>query len=437
MAETSTAAAAASSPSSSSTSDAVLQALVKRGWSFADPEHIKAITTVKCILLDDPEDTRSVAEAVESELLNLDLRSIGAKSLPDPAALRKSSHLFGPKVLQISSVRDISKSSIEDVPKNSSRRLLRLKLTDGHIEITAVEFTHIPSIPGDVVPGTKVRLENKVAVRSGIVCLGPRVLTVLGGVVQSLYEEWEMSRKYSAFSRESLQSQHTDDGGPPPFEKLQINASSSRVAQPGGFSQRSGSTSKNNRSGDWESADTLRNKSSGRWENREPRADAEGRTLRTASFTGKAEEKPNTSSDTRQKEVAESAPVQNQAAAQKLLQKMSQPSQERGRRGRGKGRQEEAQVFTLDEWEKRKAAVKPSMKEELPNRSVDEDLAWQLQNQFDLEDAHYVQGSPDETEAERIRRSMFSYGKENDNAQGLGGGRRGRGRGRRKRRGRF
>ncbi|PKI46236.1 hypothetical protein CRG98_033363 [Punica granatum] len=155
MAETSTAAAAASSPSSSSTSDAVLQALVKRGWSFADPEHIKAITTVKCILLDDPEDTRSVAEAVESELLNLDLRSIGAKSLPDPAALRKSSHLFGPKVLQISSVRDISKSSIEDVPKNSSRRLLRLKLTDGHIEITAVEFTHIPSIPGDVVPGTK------------------------------------------------------------------------------------------------------------------------------------------------------------------------------------------------------------------------------------------------------------------------------------------
>lgn len=89
----------------------------------------------------------------------------------------------------------------------------------------------------------------------------------------------------------------------------------------------------------------------------------------------------------------ESVPIQNQAAAQKLLQRMSQPSQEnqqhRGRRNKGKGRQEEAQVFTLEEWEKRKADVKAPM-EELPDIAYDEDLAWQLQNQFDLEDADYV-----------------------------------------------
>lgn len=59
-------------------------------------------------------------------------------------------------VVKISSVRDISKSSIEDVWKNSNRRLLKLTLTDGHSEISAIEFTHIPSIPSDVVPGTKV-----------------------------------------------------------------------------------------------------------------------------------------------------------------------------------------------------------------------------------------------------------------------------------------
>lgn len=39
---------------------------------------------------------------------------------------------------------------------SSKRRLLRLKLTDGQSEITAVEYSHIPSIPDDIVPGTKV-----------------------------------------------------------------------------------------------------------------------------------------------------------------------------------------------------------------------------------------------------------------------------------------
>lgn len=58
---------------------------------------------------------------------------------------------------QISSVRDISKSSVADISRNSDgRRLLRLTLTDGHSEITAVEYSHIPVIPDNVVPGTKV-----------------------------------------------------------------------------------------------------------------------------------------------------------------------------------------------------------------------------------------------------------------------------------------
>lgn len=59
--------------------------------------------------------------------------------------------------MQISSVRDITKSSIEGLSQSSSsRRLLKLGLTDGHTEITAIEYFHIPSIPDDVVPGTKV-----------------------------------------------------------------------------------------------------------------------------------------------------------------------------------------------------------------------------------------------------------------------------------------
>lgn len=39
---------------------------------------------------------------------------------------------------------------------SNDRRLLRFGLTDGHTEITAIEYSHIPSIPDDIPPGTKV-----------------------------------------------------------------------------------------------------------------------------------------------------------------------------------------------------------------------------------------------------------------------------------------
>lgn len=104
--------AAACLSDTSATSDAVVETLVKRGWSFADLEHAKAIIAVKCVLIDDIDDTRSVADVVESELLNSDLRSIGAKSLPEPAVLRKSSHLLGPKVLQVKLDFLLSPSSV-------------------------------------------------------------------------------------------------------------------------------------------------------------------------------------------------------------------------------------------------------------------------------------------------------------------------------------
>lgn len=46
---------------------------------------------------------------------------------------------------------------MDDSSGNSNKkRLLRLKLTDGQSEITAVEYSYIPSIPDDIVPGTKV-----------------------------------------------------------------------------------------------------------------------------------------------------------------------------------------------------------------------------------------------------------------------------------------
>ncbi|KAK8939506.1 hypothetical protein KSP40_PGU022500 [Platanthera guangdongensis] len=90
-------------------------------------------------------------------------------------------------------------------------------------------------------------------------------------------------------------------------------------------------------------------------------------------------------------QVIEAVPVQNQAAAQKLLQKMSQPMPQgrnpRDHRTRFKGRQEEAPVFTLDEWERKKAGTSSAIRAaDIQDTSADEILARQLQSQLDFED---------------------------------------------------
>ncbi|GAY50509.1 hypothetical protein CUMW_127240 [Citrus unshiu] len=387
--------------------EAVIKALRSRGWCFGNIQEVTAIIAINSALIDD-KDPRKVADSTESELLNTDLKSIGGKSLPDPT--RKFSHIQRPHP----SVRDISRSSIEEFSGNpGSNRLLKLVLTDGHIEITAIEYSHIPSIPYDIVPGTKVRLENKVPVHSGIVCLNPNVVTVLGGVVASLHEEWQMNRKYSVFSRSSLRpSQESGGGGPPPFEKFQIGAPSHQLAQRGRFyHDDSESTAKTSEPVAVETTGNTKVMPSTSQQTTGLEKNNSVTSPKVTRVEERTEEDPS-SSQARPKEVVESFPVQNQAASQKLLQKMSTSNQDnrhsRGRRYRGKGKEEEPAVFTLEEWEKRKAGAKPFVNHKLPDTSNDEDLAWQLQNQLDLEDSHEQSGMHD-SQAENIRMSMFSY----------------------------
>lgn len=90
--------------------------------------------------------------------------------------------------------------------------------------------------------------------------------------------------------------------------------------------------------------------------------------------------------------VTASVPVQNQVAAQKLLQKTSQfnfsDRNSRSQRRRGKDKEEESSLITLDEWERRKTGIDLPTTHEHSHFSQDEDLARQLQKQFDLEDNH-------------------------------------------------
>ncbi|KAL5975625.1 hypothetical protein ACLOJK_019950 [Asimina triloba] len=446
-----------------------MEELVRRGWCFRK----EGEDVVRGLIQGGGSTPLDLLGALESELLNMDLRDIGGKSLPHPSSIRRLSHLQGPKILQATS--SISPStlisfsyqfllillrlviwgfvgcrSIEASFKDSQhrQRLLRFCLTDGHSEVVAIEYAQITSMPEEVVPGVKVRLESKIPIHNGILCLDSKVVTVMGGLVQSLYEEWQMSQKYSGFSRSTLRLSQSGEGvGPPPFEKLQTGAHPHQAPQHhssrGHYSytpkpiskvtvplveESSGSSDKQAaRNSGMKIADKCQQAS-------DSNTSKEDTNSTTASFAGRNDGKPS-SSESRPKEVIEALPVQNQAAAQKLLQRMNQPAhdgrQARASNFRGKGKQEESVVFTLDEWEKRKGGVggvKPLIRDGLHDISRDEELARQLQNQLDLEDFPVKMGS--EAEAEKIRMSMFNFGGAEQRSEGNEFRGRGRGRGR-------
>src|SRR5688572_12998737 len=85
-----------SSPSSST--ETLLNVITNRGWCFRDLTQVRPIIAIHSAIHGDSFTT----ESLESELCNLDLRSIGGKSLPDSSLLRKASQfLQPPKVLQV------------------------------------------------------------------------------------------------------------------------------------------------------------------------------------------------------------------------------------------------------------------------------------------------------------------------------------------------
>ncbi|KAK6156486.1 hypothetical protein DH2020_010734 [Rehmannia glutinosa] len=439
----------AASPSSSSSDSLLLQNLIARGWRFRDMDRIRGLITAQLSI----SASLCTVDSVESELLDMDLRSIGGKCLPEPSLLFKTSHLQGPIVLQVCSSRDISRSSVADASGNSgSRRLLQLKLTDGQSEITAVERSHVPSIPDDISPGTKVRLQSKADIYGGILCLNQKVITVLGGVVQSLYEEWQLKRKYLDVTRYALRlSQENPSNCPPPFEKLQVrapvrgtaavlypsaNKGTNSSSDPAGFSGPSSNDRGESLATKGECFNLSRTVQVQKNNVTMERVADDVKLLHTV---GENTEKP-TCSAARPK-VTASVPVQNQVAAQKLLQKTSEPNfkdrNSRSQRHRGKFKEDDSTLITLDEWERRKTGVDPLTTHGHSDISQDEDLARQLQRQFELEDIHAQKGS-NVMEAKNITMSMFSF--ERDDARnefrgrgtGKGRGRRtgGRGRGR-------
>lgn len=145
--------------------------------------------------------------------LNLDLKNIGAAIIPDdPTRCRKEPKLAD-CVLQVSSVTNVSapKSNPES---NSSPRLLRVELTDGHSTISALALRTLDGLGLKTPPGTKLKLKlGKMQFQHGFFVLSEQHMDVLGGTVEDLVEKWKLEQAHANYSSSTRKT--GSEAGPP------------------------------------------------------------------------------------------------------------------------------------------------------------------------------------------------------------------------------
>lgn len=80
---------------------------------------------------------------------------------------------------------------------SNPRRLLKLLLTNGHVELTAVELeTQNSLFKGVPTPGEKVLVKEGSEVKNGLLIISPTTMVSLGGGVDSLKREFEYQQKH-------------------------------------------------------------------------------------------------------------------------------------------------------------------------------------------------------------------------------------------------
>lgn len=148
----------------------------------------------------------------ESEIQNLakeqwmlnDLKDISPGSLPANLKNQPRTILQGKFALQINSAIDIGtpayqqyqkllKVNLENVEattnyedKISSRRMMKLYLTDGVQEISAIEYKPMRNLTCDITPGLKVLIKGPIECRRGVLLLTEDKIDLLGGEVQEI-----------------------------------------------------------------------------------------------------------------------------------------------------------------------------------------------------------------------------------------------------------
>jgi hypothetical protein len=130
--------------------------------------------------------------------------------------------LRGPIILQVSSFSNISQP-LKRQHDESFPRLLQIKLTDGHMTVTGIEFEQIPEF-NKLSPGMKLLLQEGTRVYCGKILLTSTCCRVLGGRVDHLYSAW-MTNRHTLTQRKKTPRHEAGDGEnkiPPKFE-MQIN----------------------------------------------------------------------------------------------------------------------------------------------------------------------------------------------------------------------
>lgn len=154
---------------------------------------------------------------------------VGESALPYGIASQSNAVIPKNILLQISSSRDATQPlrlsadmSEEEAAvmasdqKFSSKRLLRLVLTDGVASIVGVELTTLPNFSGIPIPGEKIRVKAGSEVKSGVIVFTPDNIELLGGEVKELKQEFLDHRR----RMQSGYQTSTGIDGAPKFEPL-------------------------------------------------------------------------------------------------------------------------------------------------------------------------------------------------------------------------
>ena len=158
----------------------------------------------------EPSDTAALVE----ELKYRDMKEWGVEWLArEVANLGGAAVLKGEHVLQISGMRDVTLPKLQTdddgvehdewaATKESGRfnragRLLKLRLSDGHSTVTAVELTTNPHIKALPLPGSKVLISN-VPYRSGYMIIKPESVRLIGGGVDEMEQEYNLKQHLNA-----------------------------------------------------------------------------------------------------------------------------------------------------------------------------------------------------------------------------------------------
>ncbi|XP_055594172.1 tudor domain-containing protein 3 [Uranotaenia lowii] len=158
--------------------------------------------------------------------LDADLREIGGGALSSISSRgNKTESIDGNIVVQILKIRNVSAPKANEESK-AAPRLLKLTLTDGQTQYSALEGEHVPSISLDTPPGTKILLKNgPIRITQGLLILNANNVTVLGGKVPVLLEKWELNRTMAKYAKGGRM--HLSSSGPPPWiafgQKIQQN----------------------------------------------------------------------------------------------------------------------------------------------------------------------------------------------------------------------